>query len=100
MILLSVAQVAEKCGVSRDVVRGWVHGRGLRARNLGTKTKVARYFIEDKDLEAFMAKVVVGEELAQTRRPRSGSGKKREVDAEALQIMERLAQRRPRASAG
>lgn len=51
---LTTTQAGEQEGVTAETVLGWIHRCGLKARNIGTRSRPI-YRIKPNDLAAFMA---------------------------------------------
>ncbi len=52
--LLSVAEVAQRAGVSQGLVRAWVHSGDLAHYRLGARGKRGKIAVAEADLEAFL----------------------------------------------
>lgn len=55
--LLSVGDVATRCSVTTETVRGWIHSEQLAARRAGH-----RWLVRPADLERFLAQTPSGHE--------------------------------------
>jgi excisionase family DNA binding protein len=77
--LLTVAEVAERCGVEAQTVRDWIHGRELIASTVSASrnSRRPRYRVDPANLETFLAGREMREQPAvdgrRRKKPRLGT---------------------------
>ena len=92
--MFTTPQVAEKLGVRVERIRGLIRSGRLRALNLSPNDKAPRYMIDAADLQRFLEEAGRRRPVESRRLPRRAA--KREIDPDAMAILEEVRARRRR----
>ena len=97
--MLTVQEVAQRLGITVRQVRALIRAERLRALNLSRNELVPRYRIDEADLQRFIeaaGKRPDARKDATTPAPPLRGGGNREIDPDAMALLEQVRQRRRR----
>ena len=97
--MLSVRDVADKLDIRAERVRGLIRAGRLRALNLSPNVAAPRYVIDPADLDRFIENASRPPEPPTRTQPTPRRPRKREIDPDALALLDRVMARRRKRTA-